>query len=107
MKKLFKNISPKHFRLIRYYGFYSNKSGKYYEQAKKYWVTFKTYIYVITWKNRQRARNKKDPMKCPNCKTDMVLLSITYPVKWYLLTIEKLKLANNIEIQMKMKLEYG
>ena len=107
IKLLLKNIPPKHFRLIRYYGFYSNKSRKYYEQAKKYWPTFKTYIYVIKWKDRQRARNKKDPMICPKCNLNLILAKVTYPIKWYFLTLDKLKLANNVELQMKMKLEYG
>lgn len=107
IKLLLKNIPPKYFRLIRYYGFYSNKSKKYYSQAKKYWTTFKLYIYSVTWRDRQRSRNKKDLMICPNCKKELVLMSVTYPTKWYLLTLEKLKIANNIELQLKMKIEYG
>ena len=107
MKKLFKNIPPKYFRLIRYYGIYSNKSGKYYEQAKKYWPTFKTYVYRITWKDRQRAKNNKDPMKCSKCNAGMLLVKVRYPIKWYLLSFEKLKITNNIALQMKMKVSYG
>ncbi len=100
IKRLLKNIPPKYFRLIRYYGFYSNKSRKYYEIAKMYWHTFKLYLYVVTWRDRQRARNKKDPMICPSCKLELVLASVKYPIKWYLLSLEKLKIANNIELQL-------
>jgi len=107
IQRILQHIPEKHFKLIKYYGFYAHKSSKKYEKANKYWNTLKKHVYAISWRDRQRARDKKDPMKCPRCEKELKLKSITYPLKWIYLKWEQLKIANNVEIQSKIQLEYG
>ena len=64
---LLQHIPEKNFKLIRYYGFYANKSKKKYTQARKYWQPLQPPQDKLLWHHRQWKLYKRDPMLCPHC----------------------------------------
>jgi hypothetical protein len=80
--RLICHIPDKNFRNIRYYGFLSHKlRGKllpvvYHLLNIKTVTTTKVYI---TWSTLIRTTYTYDPMKCPQCKTPMILQTLVQP----------------------------
>lgn len=101
------HIPEKHFKLIRYYGFYANKSGKKYDQARRYWNSLDTPKEKHNWRWRQWKRDRKDPLFCLHCKIDYQLSHVILPQAFKMLSFKKILIANGIEIKQQLKLEYG
>jgi len=80
--RLICHIPDKNFRNIRYYGFLSHKlRGKllpvvYHLLNIKTVTTTKVYI---AWSTMIRTTYNYDPMKCPQCKTPMILQTVVQP----------------------------
>ena len=80
--RLICHIPDKNFRNIRYYGFLSHKlRGKllpvvYRLLNMKTVTTTKVYI---SWSTMIRTTYYYDPMRCPQCKTSMILQTVVLP----------------------------
>lgn len=107
IKNVIQHIPEKGFKLINYYGFYANRSGKKYALAKQHYEPVHNIGLKWLWRNRQWHREGQDPLECPQCHTPMLLKMISFPIRWHKITIEKIYAAFGLPIQMKMKLEYG
>ena len=81
IKRVIVHIADRGFQMIRYYGLYANKrkdkprimkmlSEKLIEFAEKH----------KSWRKRIQMSFGHDPLSCPKCKTEMVLIDIVYPV---------------------------
>lgn len=107
-------IPEKHFRLIRYYGFYANKGKKKYAVARKYWKPLAVHKEHLSWQLRQTLRNynnpnypkqqNKDPLKCPKCKIELKLKEVIYPEPKYKRTLENIKIILGIAVEQKLAL---
>jgi len=107
IKCVVQHIPNKYFRLIRYYGFYSNKSKKKYQIACKYWKPLQEKKEPNTWRNRQLYYQQRDPLKCPKCGIELKLTMVIYPEPWFKRTIEKIKESLDLAIPLRIKLDYG
>ncbi len=114
IKLTVQHIPEKGFHLIRYYGFYSSKLKKKYEQARKYWQPLQEKRDKLSWRERQMCRNANDPeykdksydpFICPECESNLELTKIIYPEAKYKRTIENIRIV--LENCQKMKLDYG
>ena len=80
LAKLIRHIPDKHFRQIRYGGIYSTRSRKRdlsvaraalkLEQGKS--------PVPMTWRERRRRANGLDPLVCPRCGKELVLVKVAY-----------------------------
>jgi hypothetical protein len=105
IKCLVQHIPEKHFRLIRYYGFYANASREKLANAKKYWKPLAPEKEQKSWQDRQMERDGKDPLFCQDCKQMMVLDFIIYPEPYWKMTFDTIQLIHGIPVQTKMKLD--
>ncbi len=103
IKHVIQHIPEKHFRLIRYYGFYHNRSRAKYQNALKAYSPINKVYLKFLWRNRQWHRDGKDPLTCPKCKIEMVLKHVSYPVGWYKLNIDRIKKALGQPMQLKLE----
>ena len=83
IKRLIRHIPDKNFRMIRYYGFYSNRTKEIREKLrqelpKKYRGDFRFEIKTKTWRERIVEMSGKDPLACPVCGEIMRLTAIAY-----------------------------
>ena len=117
IKCVVQHIPENNFRHIRYYGFYATKSKKKYKIARKYWGPLMKEGWKMDWATRQMIRNANDPdhdetaplnpLTCPNCRTSLVLSEVVYPEPYYKRTFKNICLTFGLEIQEKIKLDYG
>lgn len=108
IKCIIQHIPEKHFRLVKYYGFYSAKSNKHYEIARKHWKPIQEEGEKLTWRLRQLIMNGRNPMRCPNCNLKMSIKNVIYPLKPVVrIKIEEILPIYGIAIQSKMQLDYG
>lgn len=118
IKCVVQHIPESNFRHIRYYGFYSNTSKKKYDLARKYWKPLLEETGErLDWRARQILRNANDekypegqpldPLTCPTCKTKLVLTKVIYPEPYYKRRFDDIRLIFGLEIQQKIKLDYG
>ena len=98
------HIPEKHFCLISYDGFYANKSAQKYQQARQYWEPLSRGERKLTWRERQWRRNKQDPLICKRCKINLILKQVTYPKKWFCLTLKDIYLAYGLAVQLELGL---
>ena len=82
IERLICHIPDKNFRNIRYYGFLANRlRGKllplvYNLLNMKHVITSKVYL---SWRNMIQAAYKYDPLRCPLCKSIMLLKAVVRP----------------------------
>jgi len=82
--RIIRHIPDKHFRMIRYYGVYSNRGGEKYVKLKKlvgekYGSDFRFENFVArTWRERVIEATNIDPLMCPKCKIQMDLVEVAY-----------------------------
>lgn len=116
IKCLIQHIPENNFRLVRYYGFYSNTSKKKYAIARATWQPLQGKREPWDWKTRQLYRNandpeyenkRKDPFVCPSCGTELELREVIYPEPLYKRRLENILDHFKLEIQQKIKLDYG
>lgn len=85
--RIIRHIPDKHFRMIRYYGVYSNRNSEKYVKLKrvavdKYKGDFRFDAYVArTWRERVIEATGEDPLLCPYCKEVMRLVEVAYRVR--------------------------
>ena len=112
IKMAINSIPEKNFRLIRYYGFYSNKQKEEYAIAKKYWRALAQHNGRMSWQLRQMLRNyndknyseavSKDPLICPKCGIQLKLSKITYPEPKYKRTLENILIILDMPVTQKL-----
>ncbi len=71
IKCVVQHIPEKGFRLIRYYGFYANRSKKKYEIARRHWDVLQPASKAPTWWVRRYFMNGEDPLRCKKCNMRM------------------------------------
>ena len=95
---LIMHIPDRNFRMIRYYGFLSNRTrGKMLPavyQAIKQFIPKK--IQKLTWRMMYWMRYKKDPLTCPNCNTEMRLSGVYYGLSPPMLMIRMHQMLYNL-----------
>ncbi|MCR4321701.1 MAG: IS91 family transposase [Candidatus Brocadiaceae bacterium] len=82
IERLICHIPDKNFRNIRYYGFLANRlRGKLLPLVYKL-LDIKTVITTkvyLSWRNMIQAAYKYDPLRCPLCKSIMLLKAVVLP----------------------------
>lgn len=87
ISRLIRHIPEKNFRLIRHYGFYSNRAKGRSIPMLRYQILllFKTSEFIFSpkdqlenWRSRIKKITGKDPLVCPNCNIGMELVEIGY-----------------------------
>lgn len=84
IKRFIRHIPDKHFRQIHYAGIFAPRvKTSSIVIAEKLLNKFKkAAAKILTWRERRIKSNGKDPLTCPNCLKEMVLISITYLTKY-------------------------
>ena len=82
MARLTQHIPEKHFKMIRYYGIYARhrKSDKYLRKA----ISKEKHAFLLSynqWRNAILHYFGYDPLKCPNCGTNMIFLELYFKHK--------------------------
>ena len=81
IKKVIIHIAERGFKMIRYYGIYANKRKEKCKVVKmldeKLLELKKQYK---SWRKRIHLSFGHDPLLCPKCKVEMILVDIVYPV---------------------------
>jgi hypothetical protein len=108
IKQVVQHIPEKHFRQIKYYGFYATASKKYLIAAK-YWEPLQRTRQKLTWSQRQRWYHGLSPMICPVCKIKLILKLASYPIPLRRLHLDDIILIyfSRVVIHQKLKMEYG
>jgi hypothetical protein len=77
---LIRHIPDKHFRQIRYGGIYSTRSrGRDLASARACLKLEQGKSPVpVTWRERRRRENGLDPLVCPRCGAELVLVKVAY-----------------------------
>ena len=77
------HIPDKHFRSIRYYGFLSNRTrGELLPIVNNVLGNFTLPTpRSITWQELHKNEFNHDPLKCPECQTQLCLIGVTFPEK--------------------------
>ena len=92
LDRLISHIPDKNFRSIRYYGFLSNRlSGKLLPVVHNLLKMPKSSSKKVftPWRKMIKDAFHFDPLKCPLCKTTMILVSIIYPSRSSLISMHK------------------
>lgn len=92
ISRLISHIPDKNFRNIRYYGFLSNKHrGKLLPVVYKLLDMKESFIKKVytPWRNMIKTTYNYDPLKCPFCKTVMILQNIVLPPKYSLISMHE------------------
>lgn len=81
--RLVRHIPEKNFRMIRYGGFYSNRTREKREELrrvlpKRYRGSFRFEGTTLSWRERILETSGKDPLTCPRCGDIMILTEIAY-----------------------------
>ena len=105
LKLILQHIPEKQFRLIGYDGFYANKSEAKYKNAAKYWEPLVQTQGKTTWRDRQWARNKQDPLTCKRCKREFTLETVRYGKKWVYFKMDDIYRANGIVKPVQLALD--
>lgn len=102
--KVTQHIPEKHFKLIRYFGFYANNiyTKKLYEQVAKKFSPLDDTSEKDSWRNRQWRRTGKDPLTCPNCKCELVLSQVTFPSYYLKCNWAEILAANHRSYQQRL-----
>ena len=97
--RLIRHIPDRNFKMIRYYGFLSNRT-----RGEKLPLVYKAIkqvapkiIETITWRIMLILRFNKDPLTCPNCNTHLNLRQVYYGLSPPLLTLHIDHMINNSE----------
>lgn len=78
MDKLLQHVRPRSFKLIRYYGIFAQRNLKKFRPILKKVCKFSEPKDVPTWRERQLAYTGEDPLICPCCQKEMVLVEKAY-----------------------------
>lgn len=77
--RLITHIPPKHFRLINHYGaLHNRKKKKYLILLKKLFGSIRFQRMKLSWRKRQKAFKKNDPLICPECRKEMIPVQIVF-----------------------------
>ena len=75
--RLFQHVPTKRFRMVRYYGMYSNKNINKVNNKDKTKPT-KDKSDSLTWREYQIKKTGIDPLICPCCNKEMILITEHY-----------------------------
>lgn len=75
---LIQHIPPKQFRMIRYYGLLASRTRAKWQTFFRRWLFLKHKMRLLSWRERQIAFRKKDPLLCPRCGKEMVLQEVAF-----------------------------
>ncbi len=102
--KVIQHIPEKHFKLIRYFGFYANNiyTKKLYDHVARKFKPLDDTGEKDSWRNRQWRRNRKDPLTCPRCKCELVLSQVTFPSYYLMYNWGELLAANHQRYQQRL-----
>ena len=78
--RLIRHIPEKHFRMIRYSGIFSNRTrGRDIPLARMLLKLRdgKT-LESLTWRQRRLIQNRVDPLACPVCGKEMILVEVAF-----------------------------
>jgi len=83
MKLLIQHIPQKYFHQIRHYGLVANSISKKFKPIlTKLFGRAKQMLKKLLWRQRQEKHTGKDPLLCPECETEMiVILRVFYSQK--------------------------
>lgn len=97
--RLIRHIPDRNFKMIRYYGFLSNRT-----RGKKLPLVYKAIKQVVakivktlTWRMMLFLRFSKDPLTCPNCNIQLSLKQVYYGLSPPLLTLHIDRMINDSE----------
>jgi hypothetical protein len=97
--RLIRHIPDRNFKMIRYYGFLSNRT-----RGKKLPLVYKAIkqvapkiIKAVTWRRMLILRLNKDPLACPNCNILLSLRQVYYGLSPPLLTLHIDHMINDSE----------
>ena len=97
--RLTRHIPDRNFKMIRYYGFLSNRI-----RGKKLPLVYKAIkqvapkiIKAVTWRMMLILRFNKDPLTCPNCNIQLGLRQVYYGLSPPILTLHINHMINNSE----------
>ena len=95
--RLIRHIPDRNFKMIRYYGFLSNRT-----RGEKLPLVYKAIkqvapkiIKTVTWRMMLILRLNKDPLACPNCNIQLELKQVCYGLPPPLLTLHIDHMINN------------
>ena len=95
--RLIRHIPDRNFKMIRYYGFLSNRT-----RGEKLPLVYKAIkqvapkiIKTVTWRMMLILRLNKDPLACPNCNIQLGLKQVCYGLPPPLLTLHIDHMINN------------
>ena len=74
--RLFQHVPTKRFRVVRYYGMYSNKNISKIKNTKEKAAKVKS--ESLTWREYQINKTGVDPLICPCCNKEMILINEHY-----------------------------
>jgi hypothetical protein len=97
--RLIRHIPDRNFKMIRYYGFLSNRT-----RGKKLPIVYQAIkqalpkiIKTFAWRIMLILRFNKDPLACPNCNIPLILRQVYYGLSPPLLTLHIDRMINNSE----------
>ena len=97
--RLIRHIPDRNFKMIRYYGFLSNRT-----RGQKLPLVYKAIKQVtpkivksVTWRMMLILRLNKDPLACPNCNIQLGLRQVYYGLSPPLLTLRIDNIINDLE----------
>jgi len=85
---LVRHIPEKYFNMIRYYGMYANVvKEKMTDILAKRLIYLYGRVYLLfephirTWRQRVEEVTNLDPLACPHCRKEMILIEIAYRIR--------------------------
>ena len=76
--KILQHISPKNFRTVRYFGIFAQQKISFFRDILEKLCSFDTPEKILSWSERQILYTDKDPLICPCCKKDMIMVEKAY-----------------------------
>ena len=96
--RLIRHIPDRNFKMIRYYGFLSNRT-----RGEKLPLVYKAIKQVVpkivrtfTWRMMLILKFNKDPLACPNCNIQLRLRQVYYGLPPPLLALHINRMINNV-----------
>lgn len=80
LKRLVRHIHDRHFRQIRYAGIYATRSRQRDGAAARACLKLEQgkRVAPMDWRERRRRENGFDPLICPRCGSELVLVEVAY-----------------------------
>lgn len=74
-----KHIPDKNFKMVRYFGIHARRAKKGVHMAmEKLGLVVKAIMKPFSWRQNVKEYTGKDPLKCEDCKGEMLLYKVVY-----------------------------